>query len=693
MAARFIRIFCISALLSVHFYIPFYEANAQNVGRNYSFPQEVKPMELDKYAFTGYYFNDRHVYNLRQSKLNKSKGNILSFKVNPAGSSYAVLSQKDAAFYLKIYDLWYQDVVLHDFDLGISKPKAICYSPDSKSFAVGCDDGTIYLYDTEQYFVKSKFVLPFVAEKMAISDNNYFLSVISKEELRVYNIENGMLRYETQSMSDISSVVFSAGSEYMMTCTSNGIVQLYDTRTFHRISEFDSMGTAADCDFHPDNKYLAVIMNDKSIVLINRYDNDDRDFIRNAEGGITDILFVKDKEDNVYLMYNTASAVNYHFLGGLKPNYTTLLSDEMDSRMSDWMKRMEGETMQEYSLRVNEDSRQKQMLLLEQEIATEMAGNLLEMSTVSLGGFNEETNTLVLDFNTMPSIYLSVPEGEVNDFTDVNKLDFRNARYGLTAEDTFELVYLEVYNMDTGSLAVFDNRERKSLSYMKNDASFIPLDVVQLSNMDALKLENIKEEVMTTAKKGKLISDHTEISVNTKAYSSVNAEGKNILNYRVDFSYNVDAEFSAVEDFAPGKYRADESGAAISMIKIIDKAFDNDFAQYVKPGKKVKVRITGMADKLRINGNIPYDSIYGNHINTPVYGKELFSLTVTGQTGITTNEQLAFIRAAGVRYELEKVISSLSDMDTEYEYHIQVLDKVGGEYRRIIVEFDFVDVF
>ena len=333
-------------------------------------------------------------------------------------------------------------------------------------------------------------------------------------------------------------------------------------------------------------------------------------------------------------------------------------------------------------------------MLFEQEIATELAGNLLEMSTISLGGFNPEINTIALEFDTMPSIYLSVPENQVNDFTDVNKLDFRNAKYGLTADDKFELVYLEVYNMETGSLAVFDNRERRSLSYLKNnDTVFIPMDVVQLSSMDAVRLESIKEEVINTARSENIISDNTQISVNTKVYSSVNAEGENILNYRVDFSYNVAAEFSATEDFAPGKYHTNESGAAKSMIKIINKAFETDFAQYVKAGKKVKVTITGMADQLRISGNIPYDASYGNHINVPVYGKELFALTVTEKSGITTNEQLAFVRAAGVKTELEKAVSSLSNMNTEYDYHIQVIDKVGGEYRRISVVFDFVDVF
>ena len=32
-------------------------------------------------------------------------------------------------------------------------------------------------------------------------------------------------------------------------------------------------------------------------------------------------------------------------------------------------------------------------------------------------------------------------------------------------------------------------------------------------------------------------------------------------------------------------------------------------------------------------------------------------------------------------------------MISEFEYHIQVMDKVGGDYRRISVVFDFIDVF
>lgn len=661
--------------------------------KGYVFPQKVHPAAIEKYAFSGYYYNGRNVYNLRQSSLSKSRGEVLSMKINPSGTSYAVLSKKDNNVQLKIYDLWRADEVVHTFSLFQLNPISIAYSPDSKSLAVAFSDCSVELYDARSYVSKMKFGLSFPAKSIAISDNNYFMAVLSDNYMSVFNMEDGTVRYATETEANFTSLAFSSGSEYFVVCTDDGKAQLYDTGTFSLIEEFDSLGNASDCDFHPNDKYIAVVVNDKAIAMINRYDSSDREYVNSEDGGISDLCFVKDEDDNVYLLHNTESSITYYYAGALAPNYTSLLSDELDDRLQNWMKRMDGETMEEYNLRVNEETRNSQTLFLEQEIATELAGNLLEMSTISLGGYNQETNMLALDFNTMPSIYLNVPENRLGEFSEVEKLDFRNPRYGLTTDDKFELVYLEVYNMDTGSLAVFDNRNRNSLTYLNNDSSFVPLEVVQVSSMEEIKLGNIKNEVVTLAKAGKIISDHTNISVNTRVSSTKDASGNKILNYCVGFSYNVEAAFSSVEDFGPGKYHIKRSGAAMSMLKIITKAFETDFAQYLKPGKKVKIKITGMADMLRVTGVIPYDGVYGNFIDEPVYGKDLMALTVTKESGISTNEQLAFIRAAGVKEMLDAEIDALSEMMTEYEYHIQLMDKVGGQYRRISVEFNFIDAF
>ncbi len=56
-------------------------------------------------------------------------------------------------------------------------------------------------------------------------------------------------------------------------------------------------------------------------------------------------------------------------------------------------------------------------------------------------------------------------------------------------------------------------------------------------------------------------------------------------------------------------------------------------------------------------------------------------------------EQLAFIRAMGVKDYLEKNVSNLNDMKSDYRYYITVSEGKGGEFRRITTEFTFIDAF
>ena len=69
------------------------------------------------------------------------------------------------------------------------------------------------------------------------------------------------------------------------------------------------------------------------------------------------------------------------------------------------------------------------------------------------------------------------------------------------------------------------------------------------------------------------------------------------------------------------------------------------------------------------------------------------TLNVTSATGITTNEQLAFLRAMGVKDYVEHNINELQSMQTEYDCYINVSNVRGAEYRRIGIKFVFVDAF
>lgn len=101
-----------------------------------------------------------------------------------------------------------------------------------------------------------------------------------------------------------------------------------------------------------------------------------------------------------------------------------------------------------------------------------------------------------------------------------------------------------------------------------------------------------------------------------------------------------------------------------------------------------------MADALPINGRIAYDGVYGDFVGEPVYKNgDLSNITVTKSSGITENEQLAFLRAVGVREYIGKNLPDLKEMNTDYRHNIEVTEGKGGEFRRITVEFIFVDAF
>lgn len=130
------------------------------------------------------------------------------------------------------------------------------------------------------------------------------------------------------------------------------------------------------------------------------------------------------------------------------------------------------------------------------------------------------------------------------------------------------------------------------------------------------------------------------------------------------------------------------------MLRIVSQAFAKDFAQYIIPGKKVIVRITGAADALPVTGRINYDGKLGDFVNEPYYlDNNLSAITLTQQTGIRSNEQLAFARAVAVKSYIAENLPALDSMITDYQYSVSLSDKKGGEYRRISVEFTFVDAF
>lgn len=657
----------------------------------YLYKQKVVPSAVSNYLFSTYYFNGKKAYNLRSLPMATASGIIQSMKVNPSGTTFALLSEKAGVKSVAVYDLWKQGCLVHQFK-EVENPTAICYSADARSIYIA-SGLSLLCYDLRSFEKKWSMTIPVEANDLVVSDNGYFIAARSGSKVHVWNLENKELRKEYDFETVVNDVAFSKGSDKFGVLTGDELFSLYDTQDFSIIQHFDAVGSAKCLSFHPDGKYASVITGEGRVAVINLLDGESRDYIENEAGGTNAALFVKDGKQNVFLAYNAQSDIFYKLMSQLAPNFTKLLKEELAEKMAEWEMRMPDETLEEYNLRVNDETREKQMKLFAEDISTKLAGNLLEMSMISLGNYNPETHMLALEFDTMTPIFLDVPESELLSFQDVDNLEFKNVRYGLTEKDKFRLVYVDIYNKVSGKTYTYDNREGL-LDHIKADDTFVPLDLVHQSSMEMMKLEEIKDNIVSLAKQQNKISDHTHITVSARVMPDVDANGKKIMNYLVRFTYTVDPKFSAKEDFAAGKYKAEESAAAISMLRIVKTAFESDFAPYVKSGKKLRVNVTGMADALPITGRINYDGCYGDFVGEPVYkNNDLSNVTVTKKDSITENEQLAFLRATGVTEYIKSNVSSLSQMEASYVHKIELSKGKGGEYRRINVDFIFVDAF
>lgn len=634
------------------------------------------------------------IQNVTGTEIVTLKDSIKRMALNPTGINVTVVKKnKKGKYSLETYTT--DGLAKKLMSLDVKKygtPYAAAYTPDSRQLAVATDKAT-WLFETKKF--KPFGELPAFTchpDMIVFSPNSYYLAAAGDKKVEVMNFEQKTMRRVINPGETVTDVVFSKSSEDMAVMTSDGMIEIYDTKTFNVKSMIEDLDKGIACDFNFDGKYLAATANDDKVTVINLLKPEDRITMEIPDATLSDVLFISDSNDATLLTAATDKSILARRMQ-LEPYYSRLVSDEVDMKMTEWLKKMPGESLEDYQLRVNEDTREKQRRLFEDEISTQLAGNLTAMSTISLGQYDADNEVLAVNFDNMPTIFLPMPRTDLGGINSASDLEISEQQYGLLNDDTFELIYAKFTNRNTGAVYIYDNVDRRTMDYMKND-NVVSLELVQQQMMEEIKLEEIKEQIMTEAKKDNIISDHTNITVNSEVIPDYDADGNKILNYNVNFTYQVDPEFSAEEDFAPGKYRAEQSGAASSMLNIVKNAFEGDFSNYVKAGKRLNIKISGTADASQIRNTIPYDGAYGDIENEPIHQDNKMSvITVTRKSGIDSNEQLAFLRAYGVKEYLEQNVAGLKEMDTRYSYHIEVSKDTGSEHRRITVQFTFVDTF
>lgn len=661
------------------------------------FDSQKKINAFDNTTFCTAYLSDGALYTMRDIAINDVR-KIERIVFNPTGSSIALLRAKNP---ISIYSFRDRNKKLFELKEKRKKLKAkpmpvsMCYSADARSFIVGNSLGEIVIYDTKEYMPLAYIQGEAPATALAMSSNNYFIAAAAGQNINIWNFQTKELRKAIPMPAVVKEVTFSPDAALLAVTTDDNHLTIIDTKNWDKVDIFDKLGgTLSSPSFHPEGKYISVVKDGKNIEIINLKNGVVEQDIVDPTGGVTGGRFFKNNQNEVFLLTNRTKQMVFWDANGLNPFYGKIMGREVDAKMNEWVKMMQGESMEDYAIRVNDETRIKQQQLFAQEVATALAGDRISMDNPFIDGYDASNNMLNIGFKGLPSIGLEVPSNEAGDFKD-GKMKFSNAVYVLNDKDEFELAYVEVTNETTNKVYIYDNIGRTKLTALEADENFVPLEIMQQATREEAQLAEIKEQVIEEKKQDKLITDNTQINVKTEVIPGVDANGKKILNYKVGYQYEViNKEFSAKEDFPSGGYNIERSNAAMSLMKIIKNAFEGDFAKYLSEGKQVKVIITGSADAAPIRGRLAYDGRYGEFVDEPYYKDgNLDNITVTKAGGITQNEQLALMRAAGVKTYIEKNVTTLGNTKNEYEYHVEVAKERGGEFRKINVEFVIMDAF
>ena len=662
------------------------------------FDSQKKINAFDNTTFCTAYLSDGALYTMRDIAINDVR-KIERIVFNPTGSSIALLRAKNP---ISIYSFRDRNKKLFELKEKRKKLKAkpmpvsMCYSADARSFIVGNSLGEIVIYDTKEYMSLAYIQGEAPATALAMSSNNYFIAAAAGQNINIWNFQTKELRKAIPMPAVVKEVTFSPDAALLAVTTDDNHLTIIDTKNWDKVDIFDKLGgTLSSPSFHPEGKYISVVKDGKNIEIINLKNGVVEQDIVDPTGGVTGGRFFKNNQNSeVFLLTNRTKQMVFWDANGLNPFYGKIMGREVDAKMNELVKMMQGESLEDYAIRVNDETRIKQQQLFAQEVATALAGDRISMDNPFIDGYDASNNMLNIGFKGLPSIGLEVPSNEAGDFKD-GKMKFSNAVYVLNDKDEFELAYVEVTNETTNKVYIYDNIGRTKLTALEADENFVPLEIMQQATREEAQLAEIKEQVIEEKKQDKLITDNTQINVKTEVIPGVDANGKKILNYKVGYQYEViNKEFSAKEDFPSGGYNIERSNAAMSLMKIIKNAFEGDFAKYLSEGKQVKVIITGSADAAPIRGRLAYDGRYGEFVDEPYYKDgNLDNITVTKAGGITQNEQLALMRAAGVKTYIEKNVTTLGNTKNEYEYHVEVAKERGGEFRKINVEFVIMDAF
>jgi uncharacterized protein YegL len=209
----------------------------------------------------------------------------------------------------------------------------------------------------------------------------------------------------------------------------------------------------------------------------------------------------------------------------------------------------------------------------------------------------------------------------------------------------------------------------------------------------AIKIEGIKIEI------DKLI----EININEIKNYETNFPDNNIninINSETDWiGGDSDLKFvyefkEKIDDYNLGAYSHNSSQKVWQSSRILLKNL-YDIQSRFKINGKVYIKITGETDAVPVS-NLIYKGEFGNLKDKIFYkNRAWFKISKNNEDKINDNNELAFLRGYAIWDLIRRNFDFVIRQPTQYQQVVKVNDntsKIGGTYRRVIVEMIFYDI-
>lgn len=498
---------------------------------SFSISNDYSNMKISKFSVI-YLSEDHMLYNLMNRAVYDSP--VYDFNINPTGASIAVVNKN--AKNIVIVSNREKNVILatikgdkktDPFDEkgrnGTPSVTAMTYSSDAREILAANDFGEIITYSTDGYWTASVIEAGKIYDHIAVSPNGYYIAAAHGSEMDIWDVDAADIKRIVRFAGKVNHVTFSPDSrEIAVSCDTSGL-QIVNAIDHHRTEVTKGIQNVRQASFHPDGKYIAYAKADSIIVynLINHRRAFSAGSIRikgePLDIPMSDIMALNFHSNNstTTLSHNTGDKVVFWDMSSLPPLYRSKLSEEVDKLMSDWIRQMDGESLEEYRVRVTDDNAARQKAMLLDQAATAIATQVIALEDPFISEeYDMENHTIDIKFEQLDAIKLEVPEEEFQEVRE-GDLSYENPIYTLDDMDEFQLVYPEVVNRTTDKTYIFDERDYiiEDIEFEDDDIDFIPVAMLQTVNMEMEMLQQQTQEIMEEKKQENVITDKTAITM------------------------------------------------------------------------------------------------------------------------------------------------------------------------------------